>query len=77
MRKFDQSLTKVEPFYLGSEDSKVDAHMMNIDGKFRTGILEALDARVLELPYKVSLTCPFMRFFIFLSVFPTFFRLTN
>lgn len=62
MRKFDQTLTKVEPFYLGSEDSKVDAHMMNIDGKFRTGILEALDARVLELPYKVSSTCPFLRF---------------
>lgn len=52
MRKFDQTLTKVEPFYLGSEDSKVDAHMMHIDGKFRTGVMEALDARVLELPYK-------------------------
>lgn len=62
MRKFDQTLTKVEPFYLGSEDSKVDAHMMHIDGKFRTGVMEALDARVLELPYKVSSICQILRF---------------
>lgn len=61
MKKFDSALTKTEPFYLGSKDTQMDAQMMHIDGKFRTGFIEALDARALELPYQV----PFRIFLYF------------
>jgi len=53
MRKFDSSLTAVEPFYLGSKDKPKNVHMMHIDAEFRTGYIESLDARLLELPYVV------------------------
>uniref|UniRef100_A0A0P5HWD4 Serine protease inhibitor serpin n=1 Tax=Daphnia magna TaxID=35525 RepID=A0A0P5HWD4_9CRUS len=51
MRKFDSSLTLIEPFYLGSKDNRKDVNMMHIDAEFRTGFIESLDARLLELPY--------------------------
>ncbi|XP_046444643.1 leukocyte elastase inhibitor-like isoform X2 [Daphnia pulex] len=51
MRKFDSSLTAVEPFYLGSKDKQKNVNMMHIDAEFRTGYIESLDARLLELPY--------------------------
>lgn len=53
MRKFDSSLTLIEPFYLGSKDNRKDVNMMHIDAEFRTGFIESLDARLLELPYVV------------------------
>nr|CAH0111245.1 unnamed protein product [Daphnia galeata] len=52
MRKFDPSLTAVEPFFLGSEDKQMNVNMMHIDAEFRTGYIESLDARLLELPYE-------------------------
>lgn len=51
--KFDSSLTKAEPFFLGNKNSKIDVNMMHIDADFRSGYIESLDARVLELPYVV------------------------
>lgn len=51
IRKFDSSLTKVEPFYIGSKDKNIDVNMMHIDADFRSGYIESLDARMLELPY--------------------------
>jgi serpin B len=54
MRKFDPSLTAVEPFFLGSEDKQMNVNMMHIDAEFRTGYIESLDARLLELPYEVG-----------------------
>ena len=54
MRKFDPSLTAVEPFFLGSEDKQMNVSMMHIDAEFRTGYIESLDARLLELPYEVG-----------------------
>ncbi len=53
IRKFDSSLTKVEPFYIGSKDKNIDVNMMHIDADFRSGYIESLDARMLELPYVV------------------------
>lgn len=53
MRKFDSSLTLLEPFYLGSKEEKKDVKMMHIDAEFRTGYVESLDARMIELPYMV------------------------
>ncbi len=53
MRKFDSSLTAVEPFYLGSKDKQKNVNMMHIDAEFRTGYIENLDARIMELPYVV------------------------
>lgn len=57
LRKFDAALTKPEPFYLGSKDNIVDAHMMHIEGDFRIGDIESLDARAVELPYVVCECC--------------------
>ena len=54
MQKFDSSLTKVEPFYMGTKDKNINVNMMHIDADFRSGYIENLDARVLELPYVVS-----------------------
>ena len=54
MQKFDSSLTKVEPFYMGTKDKNINVNMMHIDADFRSGCIENLDARVLELPYVVS-----------------------
>ena len=54
MQKFDPSLTAVEPFFLGSEDKQMNVNMMHIDAEFLTGYIESLDARLLELPYKVG-----------------------
>merc|ERR1712071_79918 len=51
LQKFDAALTEKAPFYLGSEDKSIDVNMMHIDAKFRSGYIEDLDARVLELPY--------------------------
>ncbi|XP_059353101.1 leukocyte elastase inhibitor-like isoform X1 [Daphnia carinata] len=51
MRKFDSTLTLMEPFYIGSKDKKIDVNMMHIDADFRSGYIESLDARMLELPY--------------------------
>ena len=53
LQKFDAALTEKAPFYLGSEDKSIDVNMMHIDAKFRSGYIEDLDARVLELPYVV------------------------
>ena len=55
MRKFDPSLTAVEPFFLGSEDKQMKVNMMHMDAEFIfTGYIESLDARLLELPYEVG-----------------------
>ena len=51
--KFDPELTKVEPFYLGSNKNQVVVDMMHIKAKYRHGSIEDLDSRVLELPYVV------------------------
>ena len=53
LRKFDSALTKVEPFFLGSKDNKMDAKMMHIEADFRSGYVSELKARVVELPYVV------------------------
>ena len=53
LRKFDSALTKVEPFFLGSKDNKMDAKMMHIEADFRSGYVNELKARVVELPYVV------------------------
>ena len=55
LQKFDATLTEVEPFYLGSEDKSIDTEMMHIYTKLRSGYLDDLNARVLELPYVVYL----------------------
>ena len=54
MRKFDPSLTAVEPFFLGTKDKQMNVNMMHIDAEFLTGYIESLDARLLELPYEVG-----------------------
>ena len=69
LRKFDAALTKTEPFYLGSNDKTINTQMMHIDGDYRTGDIQSLDARAVELPYVVrdyfsarsfyGFTCPF------------------
>jgi len=51
LQKFDATQTKVEPFYLGSQDKSIDTEMMHIKTKLGSGYLDDLDARVLELPY--------------------------
>lgn len=51
LQKFDAAKTQLEPFYLGSNDKSTNANMMHIDAKLRSGFLDDLDARVLELPY--------------------------
>lgn len=48
--KFDKSLTATEKFYLNDVDS-IDVQMMNNKGKYFFKEDEALDAKVLELPY--------------------------
>ena len=53
LQKFDAAKTQLEPFYLGSNDKSTNANMMHIDAKLRSGFLDDLDARVLELPYVV------------------------
>lgn len=53
LRKFDSSLTKVESFYLASKYEIIDVDMMHMDALFRTGYIESVDARMLELPYAV------------------------
>jgi len=51
LHKFNAAITRPEPFYLGSKENSVDANMMRIETKLRSGYLDNLDARVLELPY--------------------------
>ena len=51
--KFDTELTVEQPFFLGSEDSQINVPMMNINGMYRVGNFDQLDARILRLPYKV------------------------
>ena len=51
---FDENDTKVEPFYLGFKNIKTDVKMMHNNDNFNTGFISTLDARVLELPYKVA-----------------------
>ena len=53
LHKFNAAITRPEPFYLGSKENSVDANMMRIETKLRSGYLDNLDARVLELPYVV------------------------
>ncbi|XP_019761408.2 antichymotrypsin-2 isoform X2 [Dendroctonus ponderosae] len=48
--KFDKSLTVTDKFYLNDVDS-IDVQMMNNKGKYFFKEDEALDAKVLELPY--------------------------
>ena len=50
---FDETETRAEPFYLGRDDIKVDVVMMHQNGRFNTGDIDVLDARILELPYLV------------------------
>jgi len=50
-KNFDASNTKVESFYLGHTDSKVNVNMMHNNNKFNSGYFDALDARILELPF--------------------------
>jgi len=50
---FDSSRTVPKPFFLGSSQKKIDASMMHIDGSFRTGALEELNAKAIEIPYEV------------------------
>ena len=50
---FDEAETRAEPFYLGRVDVKVDVDMMHQNGRFNTGNIDVLDARILELPYLV------------------------
>lgn len=50
---FDADNTRMEPFYLNGVDSKKNVNMMHNNGKFSSGYIDALDARVLELPYRV------------------------
>jgi len=52
LNQFDADSTKVEPFYLGSSEKKIDVPMMHHEANFRHGYLEHLDARVLEMPYE-------------------------
>ena len=55
MRKFDPSLTAVQPFFLGTKEKQMNVNMMHMDAEFIfTGYIESLDARLLELPYEVG-----------------------
>ena len=53
LQQFKRNETKVQPFYLRSSTNRVMTRMMHTYGSFRTADLEQLDARALELPYKV------------------------
>ena len=53
MKKFESSMTKIEPFFTTSNEEKINVNMMHIDGEFRSGYVKSLDARILELPYLV------------------------
>jgi len=44
--------TRMGPFYLNGADSKKDVNMMLNNREFSSGYIDALDARVLELPYR-------------------------
>lgn len=75
MQKFDSSLTAVQPFYLGSKDKQKNVNMMHIDAEFRTGYIESLDARLLELPYRVvSSFKEYLVQILFLPKFSSYFR---
>jgi len=52
LEPFDPELTQIQPFYLGSKESKVDVSMMSLTGAFRTGKIKSIDAKFVELPYK-------------------------
>ena len=45
--------TRMGPFYLNGADSKKDVNMMLNNREFSSEYIDALDARVLELPYRV------------------------
>ena len=51
---FHKRSTEVQPFHLGFKNIKVDVKMMHTNGNFKTGLISSLDARVLELPFKVG-----------------------
>jgi serpin B len=53
LEEFEPKLTETKPFYLGSTERKLDVQMMQLTSTFRTGKIEELDARFLELGYKV------------------------
>ena len=52
---FEEEETRKEPFYLGSRENEIEVDMMHREDKMRSGDLPELDARVLELPYRVCL----------------------
>jgi len=52
MRQFVSARTQVQPFYLGSEDKKIDAQIMHDEADYRIGELFDHDARILEIPYR-------------------------
>ena len=55
LNQFAVTKTQVQPFYLGSNEKTVDVQMMHHHAEYRHGDLEAFDARILELPYEVSI----------------------
>ena len=55
LEPFKDENTKKEPFYLGSKEKEIQVDMMHREDKMRSGDLPELDARILELPYKVCL----------------------
>ena len=52
--QFNVEDTLKGPFYLGSIDNKVEVDMMHMMAKMNNEDLPDLDARVLEIPYKVT-----------------------
>lgn len=53
LKPFNRKRTETKPFYLGSEKEKVDCLMMCLKDSYRTGKITSLDARFVEIPYKV------------------------
>ena len=52
LEPFEKRSTCKQPFYLGSNQTKIQVDMMHRNGEMQTGDLPELNARVLELPYK-------------------------
>lgn len=55
LRRFRVEDTSRAPFYLGSNDSRVDVDMMHLEAEVRNGKMRSLNARFIELPYSVLL----------------------
>ena len=50
---FEPSVTKIQPFFTASNEKPTHVNMMHKYDYFHCGIVDSLDARILELPFKV------------------------